>query len=122
MAGVSVIKGLTPGNKKLERIALFFNEINIKGAVLVPDMLANKTALKSIELNGNIFDADSDAVDAIRSALDRLEKPDALDELDEMEEEEEDEEEDDDEEEEAVTEILDEDDLAAKMAGVTLTK
>ena len=108
----------------MERVALFFNEINLKGAVLVPDMLANKSALKSIELNGNSFDAESDAVEAIRSALDRLGKPDALDELDEMEEDEEDEDGDDDEDDEKSSPEKgdDADDLVAQMASASLAK
>ncbi|KAJ3336448.1 Ran GTPase-activating protein 1 [Kappamyces sp. JEL0680] len=113
-AGIHVIKALTLGNTNLERIALFFNEINAKGAELVPGMLANKNALTSIELNGNVFDADSEAVQAIRDVLNRLGKEDALDELDEMEEEDEEEEEEEDEKD---NESQDEevDDLAAQL-------
>ena len=107
----------------MERIALFFNEINIKGAHLVPDMLANKTALTSIELNGNTFDAESDAVEAIRSALERLGKGDALDELDEMEEEDDEEDEDDDDDEgEQGADGEGVDDLANQLAGASLSK
>ncbi|KAJ3303856.1 hypothetical protein HDV03_003425 [Kappamyces sp. JEL0829] len=112
--GIHVIEALTLGNTNLERIALFFNEINAKGAALVPGMLANKNALTSIELNGNVFDADSEAVQAIRDVLNRLGKEDALDELDEMEEEDEEEEEEEDEKD---NESQDEevDDLAAQL-------
>ncbi|KAJ3000334.1 hypothetical protein HDV02_006141 [Globomyces sp. JEL0801] len=83
--GMAVIKGLTNSNTKLERIALFFNEINVLGAKLVPAMLKDKTELKSIELNGNNFEAECDEVDEIKLALEELGKSDALDELDEME-------------------------------------
>lgn len=76
--GISVIKALTSGNLKLQRIALFFNEISEKGALLVPEMLANKISLTSIELNGNVFDAECEAVDKIRQVLDRLGKESAL--------------------------------------------
>lgn len=116
---------MTNSNEKLERIGLFFNEIDQKGAALVPEMLANKKELTSIELNGNTFDAESDLVKNIKSALLRLGKPDALvlfaliqDELDEMEEpEEEDEEE---SEEETAPDGSNVDDLAEQMGGVKI--
>jgi hypothetical protein len=69
---------LTPGNAKLVRIGLFFNEINEQGASLVPDMLANKKELTSIELNGNAFEGEGKLVDDIVAALARLGKEDAL--------------------------------------------
>jgi Ran GTPase-activating protein 1 len=124
--GVHVIKAMTNSNEKLERIGLFFNEINQKGAALVPLMLANKINLLSIELNGNTFDAESDLVKNIRSALIRLGKPDALvffglfqDELDEMEEPEEEEEEEEVESgDETPADRSNLDDLAAQMGGV----
>ena len=69
---------MTNRNDRLERIGLFFNEIDHKGAALVPEMLVNKKDLTSLELNGNTFDAESDLVKNIKSALERLGKPDAL--------------------------------------------
>lgn len=56
---------------------------------MVPSMLKNKAALKSIELNGNCFDGEGACVDLIREQLSTMEKDGCLDELDEMEEEEE---------------------------------
>ncbi|KAJ3315859.1 hypothetical protein HDV04_000066 [Boothiomyces sp. JEL0838] len=110
--GLAVIKALTDSNHKLERIALFFNEINAKGAKLVPEMLVGKEHLKSIELNGNTFDGEGSEVEAIKKQLERLGKEDCLDELDEMEEEEEEEEEGEEPAEEESQEV---DDLAKQL-------
>lgn len=111
--GQAVIRGLTSSNHKLERVAIFFNEINAAGAKLVPEMLVGKEDLKSIELNGNTFDGEGSEVEAIKKQLERLGKEDCLDELDEMEDEEEDEDEEEPEEEES-QEV---DDLAKKLEG-----
>ena len=119
--GILVIKALIPGNTKLERIALFFNEINEKGAKFVPDMLQNKTELKSIELNGNNFEGDGSVAQAIRDTLRSLNKEDCLDELDEMELESDEEEEEEDEniEEKPSVSV---DDLANQFGQVNLQK
>jgi Ran GTPase-activating protein 1 len=121
--GVHVIKALTAGNTKLERIALFFNEINEKGAKLVPEMLKNKESLKSIELNGNNFEGEGSVAQAIRDTLRSMEKEDCLDELDEMElESDEDDEEDEEYEEKPEKPSVSMDDLADRMGAVQLQK
>jgi Ran GTPase-activating protein 1 len=121
--GVHVINALTNSNSKLERIALFFNEINTQGAQLIPLMLKNKVALKSIELNGNNFEGDGSVAQAIRDTLRSMSKEDCLDELDEMElesdEEVEEEEEAEAEEEEADGAV---DDLVGRMGAVHIQK
>ena len=91
----AILKGLAKGNNQLQHVNLSFNEISDKAAAYVPAMLANKTQLEAVLLNGNVFDAEGDAVGAIRRTLASLGKEDALDELDEMEEDEEEDEEED---------------------------
>ncbi|RKO92071.1 hypothetical protein BDK51DRAFT_11404, partial [Blyttiomyces helicus] len=91
--GLAVIQALTEAHTNLERLNLAFGEIDEAGAKIAADMLANKSKLESIELNGNAFKAESDVVQAIRDALRVHGHADALDELDEMDVESEDEEE-----------------------------
>lgn len=98
--GVHVIKALTSEHTKLENLHLGFNEINESGAMLVGPMLRNKSNLTRLELNGNVFLAESPSVDIIRQALENHGHPDALDELDEMESEDEEEESDEEHEQE----------------------
>jgi Ran GTPase-activating protein 1 len=83
--GILVIQALTERHEQLVNLYLGFNEIDEKGAQLISAMLKNKKELTKIELNGNCFEAECDAVDAIQAALSELGHPEALDELDEME-------------------------------------
>lgn len=103
--GVAVIKALTSGHEELINLHLGFNEINEDGAKLIPSMLKNKKKLLKIELNGNCFDADCDAVEKIQEILSENGHPEALDELDEMEIESEDQDEDEKEVEKEDSEV-----------------
>ncbi|KAH6571343.1 hypothetical protein BASA50_007304 [Batrachochytrium salamandrivorans] len=87
--GGAIISALTMGSTKLEELNMSFNEIKEEAAVLIVTMLVNKTSITSLQLNGNIFTNDCDAVEGIRQILSSHGKGDALDELDEMEEEDE---------------------------------
>ncbi|KAJ3201515.1 hypothetical protein HDU82_008065 [Entophlyctis luteolus] len=80
-----VVKALTPATvaPRLETLLLAFNEMDLSGARLVPEMLANKS-IKTLHLNGNMFDADDEVVEKIQAALAR--GGGVLDDLDDMEE------------------------------------
>ncbi|KAJ3182206.1 hypothetical protein HDU85_003248 [Gaertneriomyces sp. JEL0708] len=97
---IRVLKALTAGNEALEKLHLAFNEIDPEGASLIAGMLMNKKKLALVELNGNAFDPDGDAVRDIKRVLLENGQEGALDELDEMEWDEEEEEEEEDEDEE----------------------
>ena len=86
--GQAIIKKLVGSCSKIEKLLLFFNEIDKIGAAMVPEMLNGKTLLTSLELNGNIFDGDGEVAESIREKLSSMGKSDVLDELDEMESEE----------------------------------
>ncbi|KAL2917241.1 Ran GAP Rna1 [Polyrhizophydium stewartii] len=90
----AIIKALTPGSTHLEFLNLGFNEIKEPAAALLVSMLINKQKLTTLQLNGNIFDAEDDVVASIRKVLATHNHEDALDELDEMEEVDEEDEED----------------------------
>ncbi|KAI8821679.1 uncharacterized protein EV422DRAFT_427949 [Fimicolochytrium jonesii] len=96
-----VLRALTPGHSALEKLHLAFNEIDPEGAGLIPTLLSNKKNLTLLELNGNAFDPEGDAVRDIKRALLELGQEGALDELDEMEWDEEEEEEEEEEEADA---------------------
>lgn len=82
---MAVIKSLTENCSKIQRIALFFNEISEDGAKLVPEMVKQKFYLESMELNGNNFEGDGLVAQAIKDMLRSIGKEECLDELDEME-------------------------------------
>ena len=87
--GQAVITNLSRSCQNLEKLLLFFNEIDKTGAGLVPEMLSNKFNLQALELNGNTFEGEGPQAQAIRDKLRSMNKLDVLDELDEMESEEE---------------------------------
>ena len=82
---VNILVALTPAHVHIVNLHLGFNEIKEDGARLVAAMLANKTQLRLIELNGNMFDRDCAPVQDIMAVLTLHGHLDALDELDEME-------------------------------------
>ncbi|TPX74724.1 hypothetical protein CcCBS67573_g03992 [Chytriomyces confervae] len=115
-----VIKALTPATiaQKLQVLLLQYNEMNLAGANLIPTLIANHKALKSLTLNGNTFDAEDEVVDKIKGAFRANGHVDALDELEDMEEEDSDaEEEDEMEEDEKEEEKSDEVDALADSLG-----
>ena len=59
--------------------------MDVKGAAIVPSVLADKPYISKLELNGNAFDAECSEVKAIRDTLRDIGQEDALDELDDME-------------------------------------
>ncbi|KAI8590193.1 hypothetical protein BDZ88DRAFT_415848 [Geranomyces variabilis] len=95
-----VLAALTNGNTALEKLHLAFNEIDPEGAALIPELLLNKKSINLLELNGNAFDPEGDAVRDVKRVLLENGGEGALDELDEMEWDEDEEEEDEDEDEE----------------------
>ncbi|KAJ3088013.1 hypothetical protein HK100_008177 [Physocladia obscura] len=80
------LRAITPIAPKLESLIYTFNEMDLAGAQLIPGMLANKPQVHVLHLNGNMFDADNNVVDAIRAVLERNGHRNALDELGDMEE------------------------------------
>ena len=116
--GQAVIKKLTTSCTKIEKLLLFFNEIDKIGASLVPEMLTNKSKLLSLELNGNTFDGEGTEAQSIKDKLLEMGKPDALDELDEMESEDEGESDEESGDEEQDADDLDE--IAAKVGKIQI--
>ncbi|KNC97149.1 GTPase-activating protein RNA1 [Spizellomyces punctatus DAOM BR117] len=120
---LAVLKALTPGHLNLERLHLAFNEMDSEGAGYVAGMLLNKKNLVAIELNGNAFDPEGDAVRDIKRVLLGHGHEEALDELDEMEwEEEEEEEEAEEEEEEKVPSEAEGDDEVSRLTATLSEK
>lgn len=97
--GISVLNALVGSHDKLQTLLLQFNEIDIDGAKIIPEVIKNKPLLSLLELNGNEFDPDHQIVEDIKDALAEQGNDDALDELDEMEWEPESEEENEEEDE-----------------------
>jgi Ran GTPase-activating protein 1 len=90
-------------NTNLEVIRLQFNEMGSKGLAALATATEKLPKLRRVELNGNAFSEDDEAVDTIRSKVDALRKKEGppmdedteewgLDELDELESEDEEEE------------------------------
>jgi Ran GTPase-activating protein 1 len=114
--GVMLATALEQGvNQKLEVLRLQFNDIDAKGVIGIAGVVDKLPVLRRVELNGNKFSEEEEAIDALREALGvRKEKAGiededdenwGLDELDELESEEEEEEDEavpSDEEEEGV--------------------
>ncbi|KAI9094607.1 hypothetical protein DFS34DRAFT_716600 [Phlyctochytrium arcticum] len=107
---LEVLKALTHAHTSLQKLYLGFNEIDTEGAGCVAGMLINKTNLDLLDLNGNAFDPEGDAVRDIKRVLLENNTADALDELDEMEWDEDESEEEEEEDEEAGNAKSDEDD------------
>lgn len=82
---IPIIKSLTKSHLELEKLYLSFNEIDTEAASLIPLMLANKSKIRVLELNGNEFDPEGKIVVEIKQILRAHGHEDALDELDEME-------------------------------------
>lgn len=119
MLGDALKKG---GNKELQTLRLQYNEIDVKGLQALANAAKNDAlpGLKRVELNGNKFNEEDNALEELREVLDgRKEEAGAedddeqwgIDELDDLEEEDSDEEDededaDDDEEEEKEEKIV----------------
>ncbi|KAI9003187.1 hypothetical protein BC832DRAFT_577079 [Gaertneriomyces semiglobifer] len=117
---IKVLKALTGGNEALEKLHLAFNEIDPEGASLIAGMLMNKKKLALVELNGNAFDPDGDAVRDIKRVLLENGQEGALDELDEMEwDEEEEEEEEDEDEDTGAKKAVDSEEEEDELEGLT---
>ncbi|KAJ1802741.1 Ran GAP Rna1, partial [Coemansia sp. RSA 2599] len=85
----------------LKIVNLQYNEIEHDGALALAESLRKLKALENIELNGNRFDAESNAVELIKAALSENDlDDDILGSLSDMEELTDDEDEDEDEEDE----------------------
>ncbi|KAJ2387528.1 Ran GAP Rna1 [Coemansia sp. RSA 2559] len=85
----------------LRIVNLQYNEIEQDGAIALAESLSNLKALEGLELNGNRFEAESNAVELIKAALSKNDiDDDILGSLSDMEELSEDEEEEEEEEEE----------------------
>jgi Ran GTPase-activating protein 1 len=79
-------EGSVPFFKDLEVLNLQYNEIDQKAALYLATILDKFPRLKKLEVNGNCFAEDSVAADAIKDALERLGKTDALGTMSDMEE------------------------------------
>ncbi|KAF2498444.1 ran GTPase activating protein 1 [Lophium mytilinum] len=90
------------GNQKLEVLRLQYNDINAQGVKGIAGAVEKLPVLRRVELNGNKFSEEEEAIDALREVLSaRMEKAGVededdenwgLDELDELDSEDEDEE------------------------------
>lgn len=114
---IKVIKKLLLVCNDLEELYFSYNEMDLKGAQLIPDMLKGKKKLLKLELNGNTFDGEDEIVDEIRSILSANGFPGGLDELDDMEEVSDEEDDDDDEELSNDQSQVHEDDASDKVDG-----
>ncbi|KAJ1961992.1 Ran GAP Rna1 [Dipsacomyces acuminosporus] len=101
-AGGRVVIEALKGNTSLKVVNLQYNEIEQDGAIALAETLRSLKVLETLELNGNRFDAESNAVELIKAALSENDlDDDILGSLSDMEELTEDEEEEEEEEEEA---------------------
>ncbi|KAK9729282.1 Ran GAP Rna1 [Basidiobolus ranarum] len=124
--GVSIADALKSGHECLSELILTYNEIQEDAAEVLASAISTMKNLRTLELNGNCFPEDSDAVDRIREILSENGNEDALGSLSDMEElsDEEDDEVPSDEEEEEEEEKAEEkeetsvDELADKLAFV----
>ncbi|KAJ2161261.1 Ran GAP Rna1 [Coemansia sp. RSA 552] len=66
--GLLVIQALK-SRASLKTVNLQYNEIEYDGALAMAEALAELSALERLELNGNRFDAESNAVELIKAAL-----------------------------------------------------
>ena len=96
----------------LEVLNLQYNEMNEDGARALALILQRFPKLVQLELNGNCFAEDGDGADAVRDALESMDKSEALGTLSDMEEEESDEE----------VESGSEDELAEELSKVAVSK
>ena len=106
----------------LESLNLQYNEMTEQGALALATILKKYPKLTHLELNGNQFPEDGEGADAIRSALEEMEKPEeVLASLSDMEELDSDEEQEDEEEteEEAAEEEEEEEEEEAKVEDAT---
>ncbi|KAI0219254.1 Ran GAP Rna1, partial [Massospora cicadina] len=71
--------------KNLEELILTYNEINEEGALKLAEAVKHLKQLKRLELNGNNFEQDSAATEAIRSSLLGNDSEEALGSLSDME-------------------------------------
>ncbi|KAJ1847076.1 Ran GAP Rna1 [Coemansia sp. RSA 2611] len=90
--------------KTLKTINLQYNEIENDGAIALSESLRALTVLESLELNGNRFDAEGDAVELIKAVLSENDLDEILGSLSDMEELTDDEEEESESESEAEAE------------------
>ncbi|KAJ1923348.1 Ran GAP Rna1 [Tieghemiomyces parasiticus] len=86
MGGLAVAAEMLQLELNLEELLLGFNEIEENAALVLSQAVAKMTALKSLDLNGNRFDAECSAVTQIRAALQDNDNEDALGSLSDMEE------------------------------------
>ncbi|KAJ1972689.1 Ran GAP Rna1 [Dimargaris xerosporica] len=84
--GVAIASSLKESSHKLETLLLGYNEIEQNGALILSQAIGGMPHLASLDLNGNRFDPDCDAVTQIRSALEDIGHEDALGSLSDMEE------------------------------------
>ncbi|EPZ36869.1 RNI-like protein [Rozella allomycis CSF55] len=90
----AVWKSLSSANfKELNSINYQYNEMDEDGALIAAQALLRFESLNSLSLNGNSFNPDGSAAEAIKNNLDRMGKLDILDEWDDMDYEEDSEEE-----------------------------
>lgn len=69
----------------LETVNFQYNEMSEKGALIVAQAVIHMKELKSLWLNGNSFNPDGTAAEAIKSSLERSGREEILDEWDDME-------------------------------------
>lgn len=108
------------GNSKLETLKLQYGELDKRSLdILARAIHDHLPGLTTLELNGNMVDAEDECIENVREALKFHGHEDALDELDDMEEpgEEDDEEKDDEDDEDDKTE-LNEEEVAQKPNAV----
>lgn len=103
------------GNEALEELKLQSDEVDALAIEVLAKAVAAKSlpALRSVELNGNRCEGDSDVIEALRSALNEQGAEDGVDEIDDVEEV--DSEEEADEEEEVESEAEDAEIDASKI-------
>jgi Ran GTPase-activating protein 1 len=106
--GIAIATALSKGaSHKLEALRLQYGELDKRVFSILAQAIADHLPnLKTLELNGNIANAEDESIQGIRDALAKHGHEHALDELDDMEEQDEDEDEGDD----AATEEEDEKD------------
>ncbi|CAK7901067.1 ran GTPase-activating protein 1 [[Candida] anglica] len=118
---LNLVKALLEGESRNELtvLKLQFNELNQEALEKLVKVVGDKLPnLQSLELNGNIFEEDSESIDLLNEIFEERGFGE-IDELDDLEELDSDEEESDDENEDALPEDVNLDELEKELAGLT---
>ncbi|KAI5966957.1 RNA1 [Candida pseudojiufengensis] len=121
---LEVVRALSKDKKeKLTILKLQYNELESDSLLVLADLVGDKLPnLKSLELNGNRFEEDSDHITTINNIFEErgFGELDELDELEELDSEEEDEEDEEEDEIDSLEEDLDLDQLEKDLSGVSV--